>query len=54
MSQAEAGVASQPLAPWLADQLSRALAMPGHALLLHGASGLGQSDLAIALAHAWL
>jgi DNA polymerase III subunit delta' len=54
MSQAEAGVASPPLAPWLADQLSRALAMPGHALLLHGASGLGQCDLASALAQAWL
>jgi DNA polymerase-3 subunit delta' len=54
MSQADSGVASQALAPWLADQLSRALAMPGHALLLHGSSGLGQYELAYALAQAWL
>ncbi len=42
------------LAPWLQTQLSNLLAQRGHALLLSGPSGLGQYDLALALARAWL
>ena len=42
------------LAPWLQAQLQRLLAQRGHALLLSGPSGLGQYDLALALARAWL
>ena len=43
-----------PLAPWLQRQLQAALGQRGHALLLAGPSGLGQYDLALALARAWL
>jgi DNA polymerase-3 subunit delta' len=43
-----------PLAPWLQRQLHAALGQRGHALLLAGPSGLGQYDLALALARAWL
>lgn len=42
------------LAPWLQTQLHSLLAQRGHALLLSGPSGLGQYDLALALARAWL
>lgn len=42
------------LAPWLQTQLTGLLAQRGHALLLAGPSGLGQYDLALALARAWL
>ena len=42
------------LAPWLQQQLHSLLAQRGHALLLSGPSGLGQYDLALALARAWL
>lgn len=42
------------LAPWLQQQLRSLLAQRGHALLLSGPSGLGQYDLALALARAWL
>lgn len=42
------------LAPWLQRQLAHLLAQRGHALLLAGPSGLGQYDLALALARAWL
>jgi DNA polymerase-3 subunit delta' len=42
------------LAPWLQKQLRSLLAQRGHALLLSGPSGLGQYDLALALARAWL
>ena len=42
------------LAPWLQTQLTSLLAQRGHALLLSGPSGLGQYDLALALARAWL
>jgi DNA polymerase-3 subunit delta' len=42
------------LAPWLARQLTRLLAQRGHAWLLQGPSGLGQFDLGLALARAWL
>ena len=42
------------LAPWLQNQLSELLLQRGHAWLLSGPSGLGQLDLALALARAWL
>lgn len=42
------------LPPWLARQLQTLLEQRGHALLLAGPSGLGQYDLALALARAWL
>lgn len=42
------------LPPWIARQLVPALASPGHAHLLHGPAGLGQYELGLALAHAWL
>ncbi|MDR0458223.1 MAG: DNA polymerase III subunit delta' [Burkholderiaceae bacterium] len=44
----------QPLAPWLARQLIDLLARRGHAWLLQGPSGLGQFELGLALARAWL
>ena len=43
-----------PLAPWLERQFSRLVEHSGHALLLHGPSGLGQYPLALSLAQAWL
>lgn len=43
-----------PLAPWLQRQLDGLLSQRGHALLLAGPSGLGQYDLALALARTWL
>lgn len=42
------------LAPWLQIQLESLLAQRGHAWLLGGPSGLGQFELALALAAAWL
>ncbi|MBP8061708.1 MAG: DNA polymerase III subunit delta' [Polaromonas sp.] len=45
---------SQALAPWLQSQLESLLTQRGHAWLLSGPSGLGQFDLALALARAWL
>jgi len=45
---------AQPLAPWLQVQLQDLLRQRGHALLLHGPSGLGQYELGLALARAWL
>lgn len=47
---------SEPLtlAPWLQQQLRALMRQRGHALLLHGPSGLGQYDLGLALARAWL
>ena len=42
------------LAPWLQSQLQSLLAQRGHAWLLCGPSGLGQWELALALARAWL
>lgn len=42
------------LAPWLQTQLQALLQRRGHAWLLQGPSGLGQYDLALALAAAWL
>jgi DNA polymerase III subunit delta' len=45
---------STPL-PWLAQPLAAVLAREqGHALLLTGPPGVGQFELALALAHAWL
>ena len=41
-------------APWLQQQLRSLLAQRGHALLLSGPSGLGQYELALALARTWL
>jgi DNA polymerase III subunit delta' len=46
--------APTPLAPWLAAQRDALLAQRGHAWLLHGPSGLGQYELALSLAQAWL
>ena len=42
------------LAPWLDDALAHLLGQRGHAWLLQGATGLGQYELALALAAAWL
>ncbi|MDB5732833.1 MAG: DNA-directed polymerase [Variovorax sp.] len=42
------------LAPWLVGPLSDLLRQRGHAWLLQGPSGLGQYELALALASAWL
>ncbi len=42
------------LAPWLQTQLKSLLEQRGHAWLLSGPSGLGQFELALALARAWL
>lgn len=44
----------KPLAPWLQSQLHSLLQRPGHAFLLQGPSGLGQYELGLALASAWL
>jgi DNA polymerase-3 subunit delta' len=41
-------------APWISAQTQALLAQPGHAWLLHGPSGLGQYDLALSMARAWL
>lgn len=50
-----AELASPKILPnWLAQQLQTLLAQNGHAWLLHGPSGLGQYDLGLALAQAWL
>lgn len=40
--------------PWLREPLARALGHPGHALLIHGPSGVGQFELGLALARARL
>ena len=42
------------LSPWLARPLADLLRQRGHAWLLQGPSGLGQYELALALAAAWL
>ena len=41
-------------APWIARQARQLLAQRGHAWLLQGPSGLGQYELALTLAQAWL
>ncbi len=44
-----------PALPWLAEPLRRALATRhAHALLIHGPGDVGQFELALALARAWL
>ncbi len=43
-----------PSAPWLRRQLAQLLAQRGHAWLPQGPSGLGQYELGLALAQAWL
>ncbi|WP_370692058.1 DNA polymerase III subunit delta' [Hydrogenophaga sp.] len=48
---------AQPMAtraPWVQRQLQALLAQRGHAWLLQGPSGLGQYELALALAQTWL
>jgi DNA polymerase III subunit delta' len=46
---------SRPAWPsWLDEPLARGLSMRAHALLLHAPGALGQFDLALALARAWL
>ena len=45
---------SSVLAPWLQTQMESLLTQRGHAWLLAGPSGLGQFELAQALAKAWL
>lgn len=42
------------MAPWLQKQLKSLLSQRGHAWLLSGPSGLGQFELALALARTWL
>jgi DNA polymerase III subunit delta' len=42
------------LPPWLQVQCGQLLGVSAHALLLHGPSGLGQYELALSLAQAWL
>jgi len=42
------------VATWIAAQTRQLLEQRGHAWLLHGPSGLGQYDVAMALASAWL
>ena len=42
------------LSPWLRAPLTELLRQRGHAWLLHGPSGLGQYELGLALAAAWL
>jgi DNA polymerase-3 subunit delta' len=40
--------------PWLAEPLQRGLAVRSHALLVHGPEGVGQFELGLTLAQAWL
>ena len=41
--------------PWLGAPLQEALrTQRGHALLIHGPQGIGQFELALTLAQAWL
>ncbi len=42
------------LSPWLVEPLNNLLRQRGHAWLLQGPSGLGQYELALALASTWL
>lgn len=45
----------EALLPWLKEPLAKALGETrGHALLIHGARGVGQFELALAVATAWL
>jgi len=47
-------MSGERLPPWIQTQLHTLLGQRGHAWLLHGASGLGQYELALGLARAWL
>jgi DNA polymerase-3 subunit delta' len=47
-------MSTSQLSPWLHTQLSTLLSRRGHAWLLQGPSGLGQYNLALELARAWL
>ena len=51
---APSAIQPRRLAPWLQSQLESLLLQRGHAWLLSGPSGLGQFDLALALARSWL
>ncbi|NMM09811.1 MAG: DNA polymerase III subunit delta' [Polaromonas sp.] len=53
-ASADTSAEDQRLAPWLQTQLESLLTQRGHAWLLNGPSGLGQFELALALARAWL
>ena len=53
MSESSESGATPP-APWIAAQTRQLLAQRGHAWLLQGPSGLGQYQLALAMARAWL
>ncbi|MDP2067003.1 MAG: DNA polymerase III subunit delta' [Burkholderiaceae bacterium] len=53
-AEAPAPSSAMPSAPWLRRQLAQLLAQRGHAWLLQGPSGLGQYELGLALAQAWL
>jgi DNA polymerase-3 subunit delta' len=49
------GSSDLPRLRWLAEPLQRALSSPrGHALLVHGPRGVGQFELSLTLAQAWL
>ncbi|NJM43205.1 MAG: DNA polymerase III subunit delta' [Brachymonas sp.] len=54
MSEAVVADSQSELPHWLAAQRNQLLASPAHALLLHGASGLGQYELALSIAQSWL
>ena len=56
LNDASAATAAKtpPLSPWLQSQLESLLTQRGHAWLLSGPSGLGQFELALGLARAWL
>ena len=54
MANITANMPATALAPWLQTQLQSLLSQRGHAWLLYGPSGLGQFELAIALARTWL
>ncbi len=45
---------AKDLAPWLEADLARLLAQRGHAWLVTGTAGLGQFELAMAMASSWL
>ena len=50
-----AGAGDEPGLPWLATPLRRTLeTQQAHALLIHGPGGVGQFELALALAKGWL
>jgi DNA polymerase III subunit gamma/tau len=54
MDEADCRMSAVLNAPWIARQATDLLAQRGHAWLLQGPSGLGQYELALAMASAWL